>query len=56
MNRKLKIFFLILAIAFGSFLFVYGGFDDSPGAQGLGVLLAILGIGGLTRKRKVKDR
>jgi hypothetical protein len=34
----------LLAIAFGAFMFVYGGYDDSPGAQGLGLIIAIAGI------------
>ena len=33
-----------LAILLGAFLFVFGGYDDSPGAQGLGLLVAIYGI------------
>jgi hypothetical protein len=37
---------------FGPFLFVYGGYDDSPGAQGLGLLLFILGIVGTIKSRK----
>lgn len=32
---------LFVAILFGVFLFIYGGYDDSPGAQGLGVLIFI---------------
>ncbi len=37
--NKIKILGLILAILFGMFVFVYGGYDDSPGSQGLGLLI-----------------
>jgi hypothetical protein len=50
MNKR--IVYSILAIAFGAFLFVYGGYDDSPGAQLLGLVIAILGIVGIVRSRK----
>jgi hypothetical protein len=36
------------------FLFIFGGYDDSPGAQGLGLLLFILAIFLLVRNRKKK--
>ncbi|MCR4275457.1 MAG: hypothetical protein NUV83_01745 [Candidatus Wolfebacteria bacterium] len=52
MNKKLKIAFLIFAILFGIFIFVYGGYDDSPGAQGLGVLAVIGGIIGIIKIKK----
>jgi drug/metabolite transporter (DMT)-like permease len=39
-----KIVGLIFVILFGVFMFVYGGYDDSPGAQGLGLILAIISI------------
>ncbi|HOZ36612.1 MAG TPA: hypothetical protein PLR18_02160 [bacterium] len=42
--KKFKIVFSILAILFGAFLIVFGGYDDSPGAQGLGLLLIITTI------------
>jgi hypothetical protein len=34
----------IIAISFGIFMFLYGGYDDSPGAQLLGLILVIIGI------------
>lgn len=40
---KLKIFIALLLMAAGVFLFVFGGYDDSPGAQGLGLIVAIYG-------------
>lgn len=49
---KVKILFSILAILFGIFIFVYGGYDDSPGAQLLGVIAVISGIVGIIRTRK----
>ena len=54
MNKKFKIVFLILAILLGVFLFVYGGYDDSPGAQGLGVLAVIGGVSGVIKTTKGK--
>jgi len=42
----------ILAILFGSFMFVYGGYDDSPGAQLLGLIAVIAGIVGVIKSRK----
>lgn len=50
--NKVKILFSILAILFGVFMFVYGGYDDSPGAQLLGVLLIIGGIIGIVKSKK----
>ncbi|HLD31874.1 MAG TPA: hypothetical protein VJB37_03200 [Patescibacteria group bacterium] len=50
--KKSRIFFSILAILFGVFLFVYGGYDDSPGAQMLGLLITIIGIVGLVKRKK----
>jgi hypothetical protein len=35
----------IILIFLGGCLFVFGGYDDSPGAQGLGILI---GLGGAT--------
>lgn len=33
-------------------MFVYGGYDDSPGGQGLGPLLFIVGIVGIVKSKK----
>lgn len=41
----------VLAIALGIFLIVYGGLDDSPGAQMLGLVLALLGMYGGVKSR-----
>jgi hypothetical protein len=53
MNKKIKIAFFILAILFGIFIFIYGGYDDSPGAQGIGVLAVIGGIIGIIKNKKM---
>ena len=42
----------IFAFLFGGFLVVFGGYDDSPGAQALGLLIAIVGIVGIVKSRK----
>lgn len=52
MKRVATITLSILVILFGVFLIGYGGYDDSPGAQGIGVLLVILGIIGVVKSKK----
>jgi Na+/melibiose symporter-like transporter len=52
MNKKLKIALFILAILFGPFLIVFGGYDDSPGAQMIGLIIFIVGVVGIIRNRK----
>ena len=42
----------ILGMAFGVFMFIFGGYDDSPGAQLLGVLIVGAGIFGVFKSRK----
>lgn len=51
MNKR-YIVYLIIAILFGAFVFVYGGMDDSPGAQGLGLIIVITSIVGIIKKKK----
>lgn len=51
MNKK-RLALSILAIGLGAFLFVFGGYDDSPGAQLLGLLIVIAGITGAVKSRK----
>jgi hypothetical protein len=54
--RTIKLLLSLLAIGFGAFMVVYGGYDDSPGAQLLGLLLAIGGIvGGIRTWRNRKQ-
>jgi len=50
--KIIKTILFILVILFGIFLFIYGGYDDSPGAQGLGLLVVIGGIVGIIKVRK----
>ena len=33
-------------------MFVFGGYDDSPGAQLLGVIIVTVGVRGVMRSRK----
>jgi len=49
-----KILGLILLMLLGVFVFIYGGYDDSPGAQLLGVIIAASGVFFLFRMRKAK--
>lgn len=55
MNRYIKRMLSILSIFLGLFLIVFGGYDDSPGAQGLGLILIIATIIIITRSRKKKN-
>jgi len=58
MNRKLVIVSFILNIFLGAFMFVFGEADDSPGAQLLGLVTALVGISGLVLvalKRQVSN-
>lgn len=50
-----RLLFSTLEILLGTWMFVYGGYDDSPGAQGLGLLAVILGIVGIMKSRKKKS-
>ncbi len=36
-------------------MFIYGGYDDSPGGQGLGLLLVIGGVVGLAKSKRKRD-
>lgn len=47
MYKKLIILSFVLNILLGAFMFVFGGADDSPGAQLLGIVVVIVGIYGL---------
>lgn len=42
----------ILAILFGAFLIGFGGYDDSPGGQLLGVVIVAIGIVGVVKSKK----
>jgi predicted permease len=47
-----KTAFSVFAIVFGIFFFVYGGFDDSPGAQAIGLAVAAIGASGFVKRAK----
>lgn len=51
MNKR-KILFSILEILLGACMFVYGGYDDSPGGQLLGLVAFVFGVVGLVKSRK----
>jgi hypothetical protein len=51
-HRFTKVVCSILVILFGIFLFIYGGWDDSPGAQLLGFVVAALGTIGAVKSNK----
>ena len=50
--NKIKLLGFVLAVLFGVFMFIYGEYDDSPGGQLLGLVVAIIGIVGVIRNRK----
>lgn len=50
--NKTKLLFSILGILFGVLLFVYGGYDDSPGGQLLGLVIAIFGVVFIVKSKK----
>lgn len=55
MNKRkyiIKILFFTLLILIGAFIFFYGGYDDSPGAQLLGFVLVVTGFLFLIKNKK----
>lgn len=50
--NKYRTLYSTLVLLFGAFMVVYGGYDDSPGAQLLGLLVVIAGIVGIVKSRK----
>ncbi len=52
--KTIKILGFIILIAFGIFMVIFGGYDDSPGAQGLGVLMTVGGLWSVIRVWKKK--
>lgn len=55
MNKRkyiVKTLFFTLLILIGAFIFFYGGYDDSPGAQLLGLLVVIFSIISLVKLKK----
>ena len=49
MSKIIKLIGFLVLVALGVFLVVFGEGDDSPGAQGLGLLVAISGAVGTFR-------
>jgi len=47
-----RIIYSILAVAVGVFFIVYGGYDDSPGGQLLGLLLLVFGVVRLIKRKR----
>jgi hypothetical protein len=52
MNNVIKLLLSVVVISFGIFIFIYGGYDDSPGGQGLGLLMVIVGIVGIVKSKR----
>jgi hypothetical protein len=52
LKNKIKLIGLVLVILLGGFMFVYGGYDDSPGAQGWGLLIGVIGAFAIFKLRK----
>ncbi len=52
MSKTLKITLFILVILLGILMFVYGGYDDSPGGQLLGLVGVIIGVRGIIKSKK----
>ncbi len=48
----IKLMYFVPLILFGVFMFIYGGYDDSPGAQLLGVIAVVSGVFGIIKSRK----
>ncbi len=49
--EKRKILYSILMALVGVSLFVYGGIDDSPGGQLIGLVLVVVGIVGVVKNK-----
>jgi len=55
MTKFLHITLSLFALLFGIFLFIYGGYDDSPGAQGLGLIVVAIDVIQLVKLRKKRS-
>lgn len=49
---KRGLLYSALAVPLGIFIFVYGGYDDSPGAQLIGAIVVMFGITAFIKSRK----
>lgn len=55
MNKYYRtVLYSVIAVVFGVLIFIYGGYDDSPGAQLIGLILFTIGIIGLVNIREIK--
>jgi hypothetical protein len=54
--KKIKIILYTLLALLGVFIFVYGGWDDSPGAQGLGFIIFAISIWRIINGRKIMKK
>lgn len=50
--EKRKILYAVLMTLVGASLFVYGGIDDSPGGQLIGLVLVVVGVVGVVKNKK----
>ena len=46
---KNKTIYFALIIPFGIFMFIFGEYDDSPGAQLIGLILTVIGVVGIVK-------
>jgi len=53
-HRILSWAFRIFAILLGVFFMVFGEFDDSPGLQGIGLILILIVVFAAIRSRKTR--
>ena len=49
--KHLKFIIAILGLPLGIFIFIYGGYDDSPGAQLLGLIIFLFSLYILIKKQ-----
>ncbi|BFD24853.1 MAG: hypothetical protein JST_000162 [Candidatus Parcubacteria bacterium] len=54
MNKNIKIMLSALAILLGIFFIIFGGYDDSPGLQGIGLILIVAIVVILIRGKRKK--
>lgn len=52
--KIIKLITFIILILFGIFMIVFGGMDDSPGAQGIGLVSSIVGVIGILKSIRKK--
>lgn len=53
MTKKTKILLYVFAVLFGIFFIIFGGYDDSPGAQMIGLVAVVTGVVGIVKSRKI---